>query len=165
VTELRLARARARLLGELSGGANGRVAARRVSGAILDKLNDPDCAPIVLLSGDDDLKAQMVLSAAAILNSNDIALSVSAEDRAALGEVIDADTRKVALQARPLARSATGAVGAACAANIKASAPEIEMAWAHISPFLDTPDVAHPDMARLTAVTEMAMSHLDFGDG
>jgi len=160
VTDLELAQARASLLVELGGGS-ARIAARRVSHTVQEKINDPDCAQLVRMASDQSFKAQVLLRASAILNGNDIAASVSSADRAALAELIDADTRAIALTSRPLAKSATGDTGEAVAANIKAALPELAQAFQSLSPFMETPQDEIPDIVRLQAATEMAMASLD----
>lgn len=165
MTHLELAKARANLTVQLSGGASSRVAARVLSANQCQQLNDPALAAMVLYSSDPVTRDQAKLMAASILNANDIAASVSSEDRLAIAQLIDAETRVMALSSRNLARPATGLKGTDCVENIRANLPEMGVVFAEISPFEDTPAELPNDIERLRPVAIAALERVSLPVG
>jgi len=165
VTGLDLAKARATLAIQLAGGKSSRVAARSLSEDQRREINDPEAAAMVLYSSDSPTRDQARLLAASILNANDIAASVSSEDRLELSKLIDDNTRRIALQSRAMARPSTGAKGADCATNIRACVSDMGAVFADLSPF-ETVDAALPDdIARLRPIAKAALDQVSITDG
>ena len=134
MSELDLAKARATLIAEQTGGG-ARVAARRISAASFDALNDPANAGLLAIAADPERAAQVQLTAAAILNANDLAASVSTADRADIAELLSDEIRQRALGERRFAQPKSGAVGAACAAKIRADQQMVAECWSAALPF------------------------------
>ncbi len=159
-----LAQARGALTLQLSGGISPRVAARRLSKTMQDQINDPKNAPFVLYAADLPTQDRIKLQAASILNANDIAASVSAQDRSDLAQLIDDECRQNALLSRALARPATGETGKSCATAIRASLRDVSEIMEHLSPFSQIDAELPKDHARLSAAAEMALSHMSPAD-
>ena len=165
MTRLDLAKARATLAVRLAGGRASRVAARSLSMGEWRKINDAHAAAMVFYSTDIPTRDQARLLAASILNANDIAASVSREDRLKLAELIDDETRRIALQSRAMARPFTGAKGAECAAKIRATVPKMSVVFAELSPF-ETAEAPLPDdIAQLRPIARAALDHVGVCDG
>ena len=164
MTRSDLARARGALQIQLSGDASPRMTARRVSQDLQQKINDPEFVPFVLYATDLPTRDRVNLQAASILHANDIAASVSAQDRADLGQLIDDECRQSALKSRPLARPASGKTGGQCAAIIRSSLGEVSEIMEHISPFSQTNAQLPAQHARLSAAAEMALSQVSLAD-
>ncbi len=152
-----LARSRARLIAAHCEAGAERTAARRIKEELAATLYDPDQEVFVRAHADPELQHRLCLTAAAILNSNDIAASVSARDRAALSDLIDPVTREAALRHRTLARPKTGQTGASCAEVVKSTMTELDEAWSSLSPFGVKPDETPPNLAQLGLAMDAAI--------